>query len=96
MPRLTWSPAAAHDLQRLYRFLAAKKPDAAKRAIRTIRSGVMVLRDHPEAGRPVVELGRQYREWIIDFGNGGYVARYSFEGHLVTVLRVRHGREESV
>ena len=32
MPRLIWSPAALRDVQRLYRFLAEKNAEAAKRA----------------------------------------------------------------
>jgi len=44
-------------------------------------------------GRPVEELDAEFREWVIEFGNGGYVALYRFDGKEVTILAVRHGRE---
>ena len=47
MPRLIWSPSALRDVQRLYRFLAPKNLDAAKRAVSAIRSGVACALQHP-------------------------------------------------
>ena len=43
MPRLIWSQQALLDVQRLYRFLASKNRDAAKRAVSAVRQGVRVL-----------------------------------------------------
>ena len=43
MPRVIWSQAALLDVQRLYRFLAPKNMDAAKRAIKPVRTGLNVL-----------------------------------------------------
>ena len=43
MPRLIWAQPALLDVQRLYRFLAPKNVDAAKRAVKAIRHGVQVL-----------------------------------------------------
>ncbi|WP_194270203.1 type II toxin-antitoxin system RelE/ParE family toxin [Candidatus Methylospira mobilis] len=34
-----------------------------------------------------------YREWTIDFGDSGYVARYRFDGEAVTILAVCHQKE---
>ena len=34
-----------------------------------------------------------FREWIIDFGESGYVARYRIEVDAVTMLAVRHQKE---
>ncbi len=76
MGRLIWAPSALSDVQRLYRFLAPKSPDAARRAIKAIRSGVKVLTLQPGVGRPVEEMAFPYREWMINFGSGGYVALY--------------------
>lgn len=44
-------------------------------------------------GRLVEDLPEQYREWPIDFGDSGYVARYRFDGDAVTILAVRHQKE---
>lgn len=93
MLRLIWSPAALLDVQRLYRFLAPKNLDAAKRAVKAIRQGVNVLAQQPGMGRPVEDMDDEFRDWIIDFGDSGYVARYRFNEHLVTVLAVRHQKE---
>lgn len=74
-------------------FLRPKNPGAAKRAADAIRQGVQALGTHPRMGRLVEDLPEQYREWPIDFGDGGYVARYRVEGDTITILAVRHQRE---
>lgn len=93
MPRLRWSQPALLDVTRLYAFLAPQNRDAATRAIKTIRQGVKTLGKHPEIGRPVEELPSEFREWVIEFGQGAYVALYHYDGKEVVILTVRHGRE---
>jgi plasmid stabilization system protein ParE len=93
MPRLKWSQAALLDVARLHDFLAPKSQDAAKRAVRSIRHGVKALGKHPEMGRPVEEMPTEFREWVIEFGHGAYLALYHYDGKEVVILAVRHGRE---
>lgn len=93
MPHLKWSQAAIRDLARLHAFLADKSPDAAQRAIQTIRQGVRALGRHPQIGRPIEELPPEFREWVIEFGQGAYLALYYFDGKQIVILAVRHGRE---
>lgn len=93
MQRVKWSRAALTDVARLYEFLAPKSRDAAKRAIKAIRQGVKGLGKHPEIGRPVEELPSEFREWVIEFGSGAYIALYHYDGKEVVILAVRHGRE---
>ena len=93
MPRLIWTPSALLDVQRLYRFLVVKNPDAARRAVKTIRQGAKVLEQQPKVGRPVEEMDNEYRDWIIDFGDRGFVARYRVDPQFVSVLAVRHQKE---
>lgn len=93
MPRLIWTPQALADVQRLYRFLAGKNTDAARRAVQTIRQGVKVLTQQPGMGRPIEDLPIEFREWLIDFGDSGYVARYRLDGDVIVVLAVRHQKE---
>jgi len=93
MPHLIWSPSALLDVQRLYHFLAPKNPDAAKRAVKAIRQGVNVLEQQPGIGRPIEDMDNEFRDWIIDFGDSGYVARYRVGQNSVTVLAVRHQKE---
>jgi plasmid stabilization system protein ParE len=93
MSRLIWSQPALLDVQRLYRFLAPKNLDAAKRAVRAVRQAVKVLEQQPGVGRPIEDMPDEFREWIIDFGDSGYVARYRIAQDAVTILAVRHQKE---
>ena len=93
MPQLIWSPQALLDVQRLYRFLAPKNQDAAKRAVTAIRQSVKVLSLQPGMGRPVEGMDNEFRDWIIDFGDSGYVARYRPEAEKVIILAVRLQKE---
>jgi plasmid stabilization system protein ParE len=93
MPLLKWSQPALHDVARLHAFLATKSRDAAQRAASAIRQGVKLLGAHSEMGRPIEDLPTEFREWIIDFGSGAYVAHYHYDEKEVVVLAVRHGRE---
>ncbi len=93
MPRLIWSEPALRDVQRLYRFLAEKNAGAATRAVKAIRSGVKILAQHPEIGRPAEDMEPEYREWLIDFGDSGYIALYHYDGETALIVAVRHQRE---
>jgi plasmid stabilization system protein ParE len=93
MPRVIWTPRALQDVARLHRFLAPKNRDAARRAVRAIRAGVKVLGSSPEIGRPAPEMAPDFRERIIPFGDSAYLALYHYDGEMVTILAVRHGRE---
>jgi len=93
MPRLKWSPEALQNVSRLHQFLVPKSFDAARRAVKTIRQGVKALSEHPEIGRLVEELPAEFREWVIEFGQGAYVALYYYDGRQIVILAVRHGRE---
>ena len=94
MSRLIWSSAALHDVLRLYRFLAAKNRHAAKLATTAIREGVQIIADQPGIGRPVDEMEPEYRQWMIDFGDSGYVVLYRCNSrNSAVILAVRHQRE---
>jgi len=93
MPQVKYAPGAIRDLQRLREFLRPKNPIAARRAAETIMKAVQVLGHQPRIGRPVDDMPDEYREWMIDFGDSGYVALYRFDGDAVTILAVRHQKE---
>ena len=83
-------------MARLHAFVAPKSREAAQQAVRAIRGGVRELSRYPEIGRPVEEMPPEFREWIVEFGQGAYVALYHFDGVqvvVVVVVAVRHGRE---
>lgn len=93
MPRLIWSPPALLDVQRLYRFMAEKDIDAAKRAVKAIRAGVKIIAQQPEIGRPADEMEPEFREWLINFGDSGYIALYRYDGQTAVIVAVRHQKE---
>lgn len=93
MPRLIWTGPALADAQRLYRFLASKNPDAARRALGAIRSQVRILEIQPGLGRALAEADSEYRVWPVDFGESGYVVLYRFDSRQVSILALRHQRE---
>jgi hypothetical protein len=35
----------------------------------------------------------EFREWLIDFGDSGYVVMYRFDGTTAVLLALRHQRE---
>jgi plasmid stabilization system protein ParE len=92
MPQLIWSPAALRDVDRLYRFLADKNPEAARRAAKSIREAMKIMRDQPGIGRPIADMEPDFREWLIPFGDSGYVSLYRFNGETAVMLAVRHQR----
>lgn len=93
MPSVIWSPRALQDVQRLYRFMASKNPDAGKRAAHAIRRGVKMLEHRAQIGRPIEDMAEVFREWEIDFGDSGYVVRYRVSADAVIILAVRHQKE---
>ncbi len=52
-----------------------------------------MLQLQPAIGRPIDDMPTEFRDWIIDFGDSGYVVRYRIESELVIILAVRHQRE---
>jgi plasmid stabilization system protein ParE len=93
MARVIWTLPALRDVERLHAFLREQSGDAARRAARSIRQGVKVLRAHPQIGRPVEDLPPEFREWVVPFGGSAYVTLYHYDGETVAILAVRHGRE---
>ena len=93
MRQVTVAPAAIRGLQRIRDFLRPKNPDAARRAGEAIRQGVRILGTKPRLGRMIDDLPEAYREWLIDFGDSGYVLRYRIDGDAVTILVIRHQSE---
>ena len=93
MPQVIFAPRAIRDLRRLRDFLRPKSAGAAPRAGEAIRQGVRILGAHPRHGRMVDDLPEEFREWIIDFGDSGYVVRYRIDEAAVTILAIRHQKE---
>jgi plasmid stabilization system protein ParE len=92
MAQVVLSRNGGLDLQRLHRFLAEKNPDAARRAMRTIRDKLRALEQFPLLG-PADPDRPGTRQFFMPYGAAGYVARYVDLGDTVIVLAIRHMRE---
>lgn len=94
MPRVIVTEGAAQGLERCRRLLAAKAPQAARRAAQAIERQFLLLESMPDIGRPFPDLP-ELRELVIGFGDSGYVALYRHEptDDAVYVLAFRHQKE---
>ena len=91
---IVWLPGASRDVDRLRDFIKSDNPRAAQRAAKRIIEGVKLLQENPEAGVPVENL-LDYRDLMLSFGAGDYIIRYRIEmTSRVTIVRVRHSKEE--
>lgn len=92
---LRFTPAAKEDLERLLAFLAETDLAMALRAYEAMEKAWVLLADFPWSCRKVDDTSPFLRELIIPFGHAGYVALFEIdEAGFVTVLAVRHQREE--
>ena len=83
-------------MQRCNDFLKYKSPAAARRAKKVIDAEFESLLRNPLLGRYWSE-NKKYREWIIPFGAGAYLALYSYDEkkNEVRILSFRHGKENA-
>jgi plasmid stabilization system protein ParE len=90
-----FAPAAADDLQRLIEFLVDNDLKAAERARLAIGEALKLLSLFPFSCRKASAENPFLREMVITFGRDGYVALFEIEeANVVTVLSVRHQRED--
>jgi len=94
VPRVIVTEGAGQGLERCRRFLAAKKPQASRRAGQAIERQFLLLETTPDTGRPLPE-SPELRELVIGFGDSGYIALYRFDpaADAVYVLAFRHQKE---
>ena len=88
---------AQSDLSRLYEFLLAFDIHTAERALLAIEYSLDFLRKSPFSCRKAADgaHGPQLRELIISFGVSGYLALFEIDdAHTVTILAVRHQKED--
>lgn len=96
--RVRFTEEARADLLRLYAFTLDRADGdwaLAERAVGAIESALALLATSPFSCRRAVGGDALLRELIIPFGESGYVALFEIENaEMVTVLAVRHQREE--
>lgn len=86
---------ARENIQRLYRYLLLRDKHSAKRAFSTLEKGIASIGEFPFSYRKTSPEQAFLREMLIPFGDSGYVVLYEVEeGEIVTILAVRHQRED--
>ena len=93
--QVRFTKAAREDLKRLYGFLLVQDKSAAARALATIEQAFELLKTFPFTCRKAQADSPFMRELVISFGANGYVALFEIEeDNIVTILAVRHQRED--
>ena len=93
--QIRFTKAAREDLKRLYRFLVNQDIHAAESALAAINKAIVLLQTFPYTCRKAKADSPFLRELVITFGTNGYVALFEIEENdIVTILAVRHQRED--
>lgn len=92
--RLRLTEEAEADLLRLYGFLTEEDVNAAEAALEAIKAAFNLVRFSPYSCRKAGAPSHRIRELVIPFGKPGYVALFEIEPRTVTILAVRHQRED--
>lgn len=88
---IVWSPLALDKVAEIAGYIARDKPSAAEKWVKTVFAKVEQLEISPELGRVVPEIGNvQFRELIYS----QYRIVYRIEKKRISILTVRHGRQE--
>jgi plasmid stabilization system protein ParE len=89
--RVIWSPLALDRAEAIARYIAEARPEAAAAWIDRLFARVTQLREFPESGRVVPELGRPE---VRELPYPPYRIIYRLDPRRVVVLTVRHGRRQ--
>ena len=92
--RVRFTREAKEDLRRLFEFLVERDIAAALRARKAIAKSIDFLSDFPWSCRKAIPDNPFMRELVIPFGSAGYVALFEIDDKGVTILAVRHQRED--
>lgn len=92
MRKIVWLDQAVDDLVRLREFIGDKNPEAARRAVITIKNTVKILEDYPDIIHPVEDLP-DFHDLVVPFGAGSYITRYRIEAETIYIIGIRHSKE---
>jgi hypothetical protein len=82
-------------MQRMEPNLAAKELGTARRARTVIAKAMTLLEEFPFTCEKAAAAAPRLRELLIDFGGAGYIALFEIDdAHTVTILALRHQRED--
>jgi plasmid stabilization system protein ParE len=89
-----YTEGARSDLLRFTDFLAEYDPNSAERALATLVRAMRILEEFPYTCRKADQHDPFLRELVIPFGTKGYVALFHIGKTHVTVIAIRHQRED--
>ena len=93
--QIRYTDEALDDLKRLYAFLLQQDIQSAEHALQVIEKAIELLKTFPFTCRKAQIDNPFLRELVISFGANGYVALFEIEeNNMVTILAVRHQRED--
>jgi plasmid stabilization system protein ParE len=89
-----YTDAALTDLRRLVDFVEAIDPTLADRALDAIIQASALLESFPFTCRKASPDNPFLRELVVSFSATGYVALFDITGSQITVIALRHQRED--
>jgi len=85
--RIIWSPLAVERISEISDYIAEDNPNASIKWLESVFEVIKQLKDYPESGRVVPELGKPHFREII---HGHYRIIYKIHQGDVFILTVRH------
>jgi toxin ParE1/3/4 len=88
--RISWTPAAAADLEHISNYLQERNPTSASRPCASCTRLFVPSKSYPQHGRPGREDGT--RELL--FPPTPYIAVYRLQEQSIEVLRIYHAAQD--
>jgi plasmid stabilization system protein ParE len=93
--RIRLTEEADHDLEELHEFLVVRNPQAAARAGEAVHAALDMLKRFPYACRKNETVNDpSLRDLLVPFDGGGYVVLFRIALETVTIIALRHQRED--
>jgi addiction module RelE/StbE family toxin len=87
--RISWTPAAAADLEHISNYLKDHHPTYRQPTMRKLYEAIRSLKESPQRGR----LGRENGTRELLFPPLPYIAVYRVREHSIEVLRIYHAAQ---
>ena len=84
--KVKWLRLALDDLDEIYDYISKDNPKASQKIIQTIYDNIIILKSHPEMGRPGRVLGT--RELYIS--GTPFIIPYRIKDNHIEILRIFH------
>ena len=88
--RISWTPAAAADLEHISSYLKERHPHYRQPTMRKLYEAIRSLKESPQRGR----LGREDGTRELLFPPMPYIAVYRVKEQTIEVLRIYHAAQD--